>query len=136
MHNTAMRKLQNLLFLATMVLLSAKALALESEPFTEARFKALQAQDQPILIDISATWCPTCKRQKAILREYQEENPGNGLHILNVDFDNQKEWVTYFKAPRQSTLILYSGKEQVWFSVAETRKEKIVEALNASRVKR
>jgi hypothetical protein len=42
-----------------------------------------------------------------------------------VDYDEQKEWVTHFRAPRQSTLLLYKGKEQLWFSVAETNKSKI-----------
>jgi thiol-disulfide isomerase/thioredoxin len=123
------------LLLLTGWLISISVFALESEPFSEARFKELQAKNQLILVDVSATWCPTCKKQKAIFSDYQRENPDSGLHILNVDFDKQKEWVTFFKAPRQSTLVLYSGSEKVWFSVAETRKEKIVEAIEAHRGK-
>ena len=39
--------------------------------------------------------------------------------------------MTHFKAPYQSTLVLFSGTEQVWFSVGETRKERIFGQLNA-----
>ena len=47
------------------ILLSATgaAQALTFEPFTEARFRTLQAENKPILIDINAKWCSTCKAQ-------------------------------------------------------------------------
>jgi hypothetical protein len=45
--------------------------------------------------------------------------------VLQVDFDSQKDWVTYFNAPRQSTLALYRGEEQLWFSVAQTKQDTI-----------
>ena len=35
--------------------------------FTQQAFKAAQDADQPILVDISATWCPTCAQQKPII---------------------------------------------------------------------
>lgn len=121
-----------LLFLAALALgLSVAAQAVENEPFTQQRFEQLQAEGAKILVDINAPWCPDCKKQQAVLTEYQAQNPDSGLHILAVDFDTQKEWVTFFKAPRQSTLILFSGTEQVWFSVAETRQEEIFTALDS-----
>ena len=121
-----------LFFLAALALgTSVTALAVENEPFTQERFEQLQAAGAKILVDISAPWCPDCKKQQAVLTDYQAQNPDSGLHILVVDFDTQKEWVTHFKAPRQSTLILFSGAEQVWFSVAETRQEEIFTALDS-----
>ncbi|WP_445356638.1 thioredoxin family protein [Microbulbifer sp. ANSA002] len=95
------------------------------EPFSEERFKELQAAKQPVLIDVRADWCPTCKKQSIILAQFQEDNPQCGLTIFNVNFDKQKEWVKHFRAPRQSTLLLYRGDKQVWFSVAETRADVI-----------
>ena len=35
--------------------------------FTQQAFKAAQDADQPILVDVSATWCPTCTQQKPII---------------------------------------------------------------------
>ena len=100
------------------------------ESFSADRFAALQATDEVILVEISASWCPTCAKQKEILQAYREANPETALRTLVVDFDSQKEWVRAFKAPRQSTLILYRGEEQVWFSVAETNRERILAAIN------
>jgi thioredoxin 1 len=106
------------------VLLSSGSLfAQEKESFTPERFAELQAQDALILIDVYANWCPTCAAQQRILADFQSEHAEVPLHILEVDFDNQKQYVTRFQAPRQSTLILYRGEERVWFSVAETRAE-------------
>ena len=106
------------------------AWAQEKEAFTPERFEALQAEGALILLDVFADWCPTCAKQQEILGAYQEEHPDVPLHILEINFDEQKEWVTKFRAPRQSTLILYRGEEQVWFNVAATSRDVIFSALN------
>jgi len=98
--------------------------------FTAERFTALQNQNALVLLDVFATWCPTCAQQQKILDEYRKEHPDVPIHTLTIDFDDQKEYVTRFKAPRQSTLILYRGTERVWFSVAETRRDVIFAELN------
>lgn len=94
-------------------------------PFTEARFEALQARNALVLVDIYADWCPVCMAQQKVLAEFRAEHPHVPLHVLKVDFDEQKAWVKHFEAPRQSTLILYRGEERLWFSVAENRRDVI-----------
>lgn len=116
---------------ALIVLASSNALA-AGEPFSQARFEALQEQGALVLIDVAADWCPTCAKQSKVVQGYREARPEVPLHVLRVDFDAQKEWVRHFKAPRQSTLILYRGGEQVWFSVAETDPTVISAAIDAA----
>lgn len=111
-------------------LFSAPALALEKEKFTMERFEALQQQGAVIMVDIFATWCPTCARQQEVIADYRANNPDKAFHILEVDFDDQKEWVRHFRAPRQSTILLYAGEQQFWYSVAETRPEVIAAELD------
>ena len=118
------------LVVATCLVLSASVRA-ASNPFTLERFEALQAEDALILVDVHAKWCPTCAQQTRILEDYQAKRPDVELYWLKVDFDSQKKWVKHFRAPRQSTLLLYRGDEQLWFSVAETRAEKVFEAIDA-----
>ncbi len=122
--------LASALALTLLMILATGASALEAEPFSEERFQQLQEDNALVLLDVWATWCPTCKKQREVLTQYQADHPDSDLVILEVDFDNQKEWVTHFRAPRQSTLILYKGQERVWFSVAETRADAIYTALN------
>lgn len=103
-----------------LVVLACSGEVAAGESFSEARFEVLQKQGALVLIDVAADWCPTCAKQSKVVQGYREAKPEVPLHVLRVDFDDQKEWVRHFKAPRQSTLILYRGGEQVWFSVAET----------------
>jgi thiol-disulfide isomerase/thioredoxin len=122
-------RLQRWLLAAVMTATATLAMA-ATEPFTEERFHTLQAQGALVLIDVHADWCPTCAKQQKALDAYQAARPNLALHRLVVDFDTQKEWVKHFKAPRQSTLLLYRGTEQRWFSVAETRSEEIFKAID------
>jgi len=109
---------------------SASEVSTKPEPFEIERFQELQEADALVLIDVAASWCPTCARQKALVARYRAEHPDVPLHVLRVDYDDQKQWVQHFKAPRQSTLILYKGAEQVWFAVAETREEVLFRAFD------
>lgn len=104
--------------------------ASNKEPFTQARFAELQQAGAVILVDVYATWCPTCAKQQKVLAAYQQANPDKKFHTLVVDFDKQKDVVASFRAPRQSTLLLYKGEQQFWYSVAETRSDVIAAELD------
>lgn len=125
-----MRRFAFALILAVSSVASLWAADLKKEPFSPERFAALQADGELVLVDIFATWCPVCAEQQKVLSAYRESHPNVRFHILEVDFDRHKDWVKQFRAPRQSTLILFRGKEQRWYAVAETRREAIFAALN------
>lgn len=117
----------------TLLLLAAfapLASALDREPFTPERFAELQNQNEVILVDVYADWCPTCAKQKAVLESYRKAYPDNRFYLLGVNFDRDKAHVSALRAPRQSTLLLFNGTEQYWYSVAETREEVIFAELN------
>ena len=108
----------------------SSAWALEAESFSEARFAELQAAGEVVLVDVWADWCPTCRKQHEVISQYRAANPDKRFHVLQIDFDREKQWVRLFRAPRQSTLLLYAGERQFWFSVAETRPEIIAAELD------
>lgn len=112
-------------FLVALALSAGEVVAQQKEAFTPERFAQLQDQNALILLDVHASWCSTCAIQQRILADFRTEHPEVPLHTLTIDFDDQKEYVKRFSAPRQSTLILYRGDERVWFSVAETNAETI-----------
>ena len=96
------------------------ASAVERKAFDAASFEAAQQRGARILVDISATWCPTCKAQKPIIDSLAEQSVNNDLVIFSVDFDSQKPIVRRLRAQSQSTLIAFRGKTETARSVGDT----------------
>ena len=88
--------------------------------FTREAFKTAQAANEPILVDISATWCPPCARQKPIINGLAATPEFAKLVILHVDFDSQKDVVRAMGARMQSTLIVFHGANLKGISVGDT----------------
>ena len=56
-------------------------------PFSAEAFKAAQASGSPILVEIHADWCPTCKAQNPILDKLTADPKFKDLEVFRVDFD-------------------------------------------------
>lgn len=115
--------------------LSSAAFAGGVVKFTEAEFTQLKQSNASVLIDVHATWCPTCKKQGRVITEFFKQNPDSDLTVLKVDYDTQKKWVKYFKAPRQSTLIKYQGEKEVGRVIAQTSQDKLFELFEMTEAK-
>lgn len=118
------------LMLTHLSTVQAQDAEIEKETFTQERFNELREAGAVVLVDIFADWCPTCAKQQKLIQQYRDENPDNEFHILEVDFDDNKQAVRELRAPRQSTVLLFKGNEQYWYSVAETRYEVFERELN------
>jgi len=129
---TLKRSLAGLLVLA-MLIAPIAAEAVPQHPFSEEAFKAAQDAGEPVLIEIHADWCPTCKAQLPILNKLSAEPAYSGIERLRVDFDSQKNIVKRFKATTQSTLVLYKGRTEVARSVGETDEGRIRAMLDKAR---
>ena len=105
------------------------AFAAEEQPFTRQAFEAAQSSGKSILVEIHASWCPTCKAQKPILSKLFADPKFRNLAVFRVDFDDQKDEVRNFKARIQSTLITFKGKEEVARSVGDTNPDSIADLL-------
>ena len=101
-------------------------------PFSAEAFKAAQASGSPILVEIHADWCPTCKAQKPILDKLTSAEKFKDLKIFRVDFDAMKPVVKRFGAQMQSTLIIFKGSAEQGRSVGDTREASIAALLDKS----
>jgi thiol-disulfide isomerase/thioredoxin len=99
-------------------------------PYSDGAFKAAQAAGQPILIEIHAGWCPTCKAQKPIIDRLAEAPKFKTLKIFRVDFDDMKPVVKAFGAQMQSTLIVFKGATEAGRSVGDTKDASIAALLD------
>ena len=107
------------LVLGALSILTAAA-AGETGNFTDAALKAAQKAGKPILVDITASWCPTCRAQKPILSELIKRDKFRNVVVLEVDFDSQKDVVRSLNARNQSTLIVFKGATEVGRSAGDT----------------
>jgi thiol-disulfide isomerase/thioredoxin len=101
-------------------------------PYSDGAFKAAQVAGQPILIEVHAGWCPTCKAQKPIIDKLAEAPKFKNLKIFRVDFDDMKPVVKAFGAQMQSTLIVFKGATEIGRSVGDTREASIAALLDKS----
>ena len=110
-------------------LLFAAASWAAGKPFDQAGFEAAQAAGKPILVEIHADWCPTCRAQEPIISELMQDPKNAGFVVLRVDFDKQKDVLKRLRTQYQSTLIVFKGKKEVSRSTGETRKDEIAAQL-------
>jgi thioredoxin-like negative regulator of GroEL len=99
---------------------SAGAALAQHVPFTTAAFEAAQAAGRPILVDVYAPWCPTCRAQEPVIERLTAQPAYSDLVVFRVDFDGQKDALRRFGAQRQSTLIAFRGREETGRNVGVT----------------
>jgi thioredoxin len=102
------------------VLSGTVAWAATEAPFTQQAFSAAQTAGKPILVDITASWCPTCASQRPILSQLMNDPAFKDLTVYQVDFDSQKDVVRGLGARMQSTLIAFHGMTEVGRSTGDT----------------
>lgn len=104
--------------------------AAEKKNYDATAFAAAQAAGKPILVQIHASWCSTCKAQAPILSDLEKQDKFKNLVVFNVDFDSQKDAVKAFGAKMQSTLIAFKGKTETGRSVGDTKAASIAALLD------
>lgn len=108
---------------------STSAFAFESKPFDAVQFKAAQDAGKPVLVDVFASWCSTCKAQHKVLDTLKDKPDYAALTIFQVDFDKQTDAVKGFGVSKQSTLIAFKGATEKSRSTGETKPEAIEQIL-------
>jgi thiol-disulfide isomerase/thioredoxin len=92
--------------------LAAPALAAGRIAFSDAAFDAAQAAGRPILIEVTAPWCPTCRAQKPHVDAVAADPRMREAVLFSVDFDSQKDALRRLNVRTQSTLIAFRGREE------------------------
>src|SRR5262245_66539103 len=69
---------------------SASVAAFDGKPFDAKAFEDAQAAGKPILVEVTAPWCPTCRAQAPILAKLTGQPRFKDMVRFNIDFDTQK----------------------------------------------
>jgi thioredoxin 1 len=104
--------------LATATLLMSSLVTWAGQPFDAKAFQSAQAAEKAVLVDVTASWCPTCRQQRPIVEQIEKERPD--LVVYEVDFDRAKDVLKQFRVQYQSTLIVFRGTKEVARSTGET----------------
>lgn len=126
------RELLGMMVVPAMLAFATPGLAADMKPFNQAAFDAAQAAGKPIIIDVNAPWCPTCKAQAPILSKLRAEPKYSQLVSFSIDFDSQKDLLKKFNVQRQSTLIVFKGKKEAGRSTGDTNAASIAALLAKS----
>ena len=101
------------------------AMAGEIKAFDQASFDKLAAEGRPVVLDVSASWCPTCKQQKPIVDGLMKQPAYKEVTTLVIDYDTNKALLKKLKVTMQSTLLAFKGSQEVARSVGDTSPEGI-----------
>ena len=126
-----MRFSRRALLIASLGLAGAMpAFAVQGVKFSPAALSEAQKSGKPVLVEVSAPWCPTCRAQQPILGKLLGSGKFTSFVKLDVDFDSQKDDLRALRVQQQSTLIVYKGDKEVGRSTGDTNAQSI-EALLA-----
>jgi len=94
-------------------------------PFSQAAFDKALAAGQPVIVDVQASWCPTCKAQKPIVDSLMQDPKMRNVTLFAADFDTEAALKQKLHVAQQSTFVVFKGGKEVGRSTGETRKDAI-----------
>ena len=124
--NHFMKSLRLLAGLSAFALIAfaAPAIAGPVQPFSTAALRAAQTAGRPVLVDVHADWCPTCRRQAPTVTEISRDPAFAKLVILKLDYDSQVAEKKALGVRMQSTLIAFKGARETARATGITDREK------------
>ncbi len=122
-----MKSIWRSLAIALVVALCAPSLAGAGEMVTYDRqaFTAAQDAGKSIVVFVTASWCPNCRKQQPVVDELSKDKAFADEVVFVIDYDADKAALRDFNVRMQSTLIAFKGKTERMRSTAVTNPEAI-----------
>jgi thioredoxin 1 len=122
---------RSLVLSAATIALVPTSCSARAAPYTAAALAEAQWLGRPVLVEIFAPWCSTCRAQKEVLDVIELEQRYWQVIRLVVDFDDAAADVRQLKATRQGTLIMFKGAVETGRIVGVSRRDAIEALLTA-----
>ncbi|MFW1332088.1 thioredoxin family protein, partial [Vibrio parahaemolyticus] len=78
-----------------------------------AAFEAARAANKPILVEVSAWWCPVCASQSRTIESTLNDPRNRDLIVFKLNYDKQKDEWRSFGVRKQGTLIAFKAGSEV-----------------------
>ena len=82
------------------------------EEYDEARFHELMVRDEPVMVEIYASWCTTCLLQHRALETLQKEGKSPKIRAVRVDFDRDTAFVNKHDFRHTGTIVIFRNGKQ------------------------
>jgi thioredoxin 1 len=92
--------------------LTGLAQAADRVRWSAPAFAAAQEAGKSIIVDVNASWCPICAKQKPTIAALEKDLRFANAIVFSVDFDMQKDALKQLHVGTQSTLIAFKGKTE------------------------
>lgn len=116
---------------ALLTLAASSALAAERMAFDRTAFDKAVAAGGPVLVDVYAPWCSTCRAQSKALDGLFKAPDYAAYQVFVVDYDSEKDVMRSFGASQRSTLIVFAGGSEKGRIVGDTSPAAIEALLQA-----
>jgi len=111
-------------FLYATLLAGSATLAFAAElPFDQKRFDVALAAGGPVIVDFSASWCPTCKAQRPIVVGLMQQPQFKDIALFVADYDKEVALKKAMHITQQSTFVVFRAGKEVTRSTGQTDKD-------------
>jgi len=111
--------------LAYMNIRAADPMPYGFQQYEAAAFQKAQEDGGIIMVDVYASWCPTCLSQHKTLETLLENPEYEGVRGFRVDFEGDLDFVKAHRVNAQSTIIMYDGTQEISRTIGVTNAEGI-----------
>lgn len=93
--------------------------------YDQAAFAEAQASGATILVDVYASWCPTCLSQHKVLEDLLKDPSYGNIVGFRVDYEGDPEFVGQYRVQAQSTIIMFNGEQEISRTIGVTSEKAI-----------
>jgi len=108
------------ILLAVALVLPGVGAAAQVVTYNKQAFLDAQAAGKPIVVFVTASWCPNCRKQQPIVDELSRDNTFADAVVFVIDYDSSKDALRDLNVQMQSTLIAFKGRTERMRSTAVT----------------
>jgi thiol-disulfide isomerase/thioredoxin len=92
----------------------------EMQTYSKDAFQQAQAAGKPIVVFVTASWCPNCRKQQPVVDTMAKDKAFADAVLFVINFDSDKQALKDLNVLMQSTRIAFRGNTERARSTAVT----------------